>query len=652
MLKGNNKGFAITTVIYGLAIMGILLVSIVMATMSTTRSVSRDYSNRIQDELNQASRTATVFKPLVNASNNPIPQTYTVPEGQSGWYRVELWGCQGGGNNLEKTGRGAYTSGVIWLREGTSIYFYVGKRKAGRGGYATELRVGKQFGYSDYTDNLSAGARIMVAAGGGVNDYAHGGTLLGYKASMDAIGGAVDYDNNYNIAGTLAGYNNYSNAGTLNQNTITVPTFNNGGGDGYYSSNNANIGGISYISGYGGVKTIKNDRPTSGTPHESGTHISYFEERTRNIDQETNAISWSTSGPKWIFIDGRMYPGVRKGDGEARIERISDAEEGINGKNKLKRNEILAKRKYTTVTTCSPNITAANQVVFSVISDGADLGYGKTGTYTASTHCVSLKFSNSEVYIDEIAVFHTNMEGKDITDHELYLNGTNKYLLKKNGREPESVTGIRVSAYQPGAWTDSNTKPPIRNGDYYIVPIIAEGKAITAAKQSSESSNPLKLDYINGNNYQKWKVERIKDPVVSPTYHNTNDVTKMEYKIFDLSRYKTMAIGINTGTTSSGIAYTNENEERNRLFSFNSFNNVARDDTQIWNIIPMDDGTFILKTVAPADPPGSAVGNIMAPAKSSSGLYSDLENIVIIAKNNNQTQRFRFIAVDYANSSS
>ena len=56
-MKLNNKGFAISTVIYGLSIMGILLIAIVMATMAATRSNSRQWAKSIEDELNRFSKT-------------------------------------------------------------------------------------------------------------------------------------------------------------------------------------------------------------------------------------------------------------------------------------------------------------------------------------------------------------------------------------------------------------------------------------------------------------------------------------------------------------------------------------------------------------------------------------------------------------------
>jgi len=122
MKRMNNKGFAISTVIYGLSIMSILIVSILMGTMSSTRSNSRKLSKTIEEELNRYSKTDTSFK--ASTASTPEAQEYIVPTGQSGWYRIELWGAQGGNNG----GLGAYTSGIIKLNEGDILYFYVGKK--------------------------------------------------------------------------------------------------------------------------------------------------------------------------------------------------------------------------------------------------------------------------------------------------------------------------------------------------------------------------------------------------------------------------------------------------------------------------------------------------------------------------------------------
>ena len=124
MKKLNNKGFAITTVIYGLAILGILLMSVLMSTLSQTRVNNADLSKSIEDELNRFSQTSSFFEGTIDSDNYPMPQEYVVPSGESGWYKIQLWGAQGGNNG----GLGAYTSGVIHLSEGDKLYFYIGKK--------------------------------------------------------------------------------------------------------------------------------------------------------------------------------------------------------------------------------------------------------------------------------------------------------------------------------------------------------------------------------------------------------------------------------------------------------------------------------------------------------------------------------------------
>ena len=638
MLKGNNKGFAITTVIYGLSIMGILLVSILMATMSTTRTNTRAYTTRIEEELNQISRTATVFTPLVNndSYNYPLPQQYVVPEGQSGFYRIELWGAQGNGTS---GGKGAYTSGIIYLKEGDTLYFYVGKSIAGKGGRATEVRAG-YFGYGEYNSVLSGGARIMVAAGGGTNAGAVGGTLLGYNSSMTPSGGTVNMGD-YSVSGTLAGYpSGYNSSGALTQNSITSVTYstNTGaGGDGYYSSNNGTVGGVSYISGYAGVQTIKNDRGSK----EAGVHISHFEERVRKVDPDTNAVSWEDGAAanryKYVFYDGRMYPGVNVGNGKATIERVSDT----NDRNTLKRNAVLKAGNYSTVKTCATGITSADRVRFSVISGGKDVANEAGVTKSFASECVTLTLKQAYP-IDEIAVFHTDFEGKDLVNHKLYVGS--KLLINSTGKsETEPVTGIRVSAYQANAYDNSATQKltVLPNGDYYIIPVLADGKALTAAAKSDLSSNPLTLEYINGNDHQKWKVEVITDKVISPGYNASNSAT-YEYRITELARYKAMAIGM--ATSGDNVSYTDENENRNYIRAYTSFNSYARNDTQIWKITPVGDGTYIITTVVPSGPGNT--GNIIGTPNASGA--NEFNNKVFVAINNNVTQRWKFITVDYS----
>lgn len=149
MKKLNNKGFAITTIVYGLSILGIMLIAMLMSIMSVTRSNTKEMSQTIKDDLNNFSRSQVVFY------SKEEPQEYKIPDDESGWYKIELWGAQGNiGDNYEG---GAYTSGIIELKEGDTLYFKVGKSKEGQSGEATTVHIKRE----DNTDGP-----IMSAAGG------------------------------------------------------------------------------------------------------------------------------------------------------------------------------------------------------------------------------------------------------------------------------------------------------------------------------------------------------------------------------------------------------------------------------------------------------------------------------------------------------
>ena len=209
MKRLNNKGFAITTIVYGLAIMSTMILTLVMSLLATTRQDNNNLSKAIEDELNRFSKTSVIYEAA------DVGQEFIVPEGQSGWYRIELWGAQGGGNN---GGLGAYTSGKIKLIEGDVLYFEVGKQGTDTtGGGATDVRI------EDTTSPSSEETRIMVAAGGGVKPGSAGGTLVGYRSSMLAPGGAIQKES-YTLPAntTLLGYTATASGSSFGTSTVTT----------------------------------------------------------------------------------------------------------------------------------------------------------------------------------------------------------------------------------------------------------------------------------------------------------------------------------------------------------------------------------------------------------------------------------------------
>ena len=60
-MKVNNKGFAITTLIYGLAILVLLLIVIIMATLSSMRSNIKEMANQVENELISQSTSSVEY---------------------------------------------------------------------------------------------------------------------------------------------------------------------------------------------------------------------------------------------------------------------------------------------------------------------------------------------------------------------------------------------------------------------------------------------------------------------------------------------------------------------------------------------------------------------------------------------------------------
>ena len=60
-MKLNNKGFAISTVLYSLLIMVFLIVTLMMGIMASNRKSNRNLVETIEDELNRYNESATTF---------------------------------------------------------------------------------------------------------------------------------------------------------------------------------------------------------------------------------------------------------------------------------------------------------------------------------------------------------------------------------------------------------------------------------------------------------------------------------------------------------------------------------------------------------------------------------------------------------------
>ncbi len=250
-------------------------------------------------------------------------QVFIAPK--TGEYKIELWGASGGSTETGAIGgNGAYTKGIISLKENEKIYIFVGEEghtytaripyilsetfngggrgqqhtytNASSGGGATDIRLNiSETG--NWNDFNSLKSRIMVAAGGGGGHYwsnvgnvtgGYGGTLVGGEGIMRYI--SIENDNrvlNNTTGGTqtsggepndrkaTGGYGKFGIGG----NSASASS---GGGGGYYGggggidqgySPSAGAGGSSYISGYIGCIAIDNTSTENSVFSKTGCDV-------------------------------------------------------------------------------------------------------------------------------------------------------------------------------------------------------------------------------------------------------------------------------------------------------------------------------------------------------------------------------------------
>ena len=138
------------------------------------------------------------------------PQTFIAP--RNGWYRIQLWGAEGG-SDAAAGGKGAYVTGEVHVKAGTRLYVYIGDAGqsdttgtgagyngggnsgsasggwSGSGGGATDIRTVS----GAWNNSTSLRSRIAVAAGGGGGGASSaggaGGALTGLSGGSGIAGG-------------------------------------------------------------------------------------------------------------------------------------------------------------------------------------------------------------------------------------------------------------------------------------------------------------------------------------------------------------------------------------------------------------------------------------------------------------------------------
>jgi hypothetical protein len=287
-------------------------------------------------------------------------QHFVVP--QTGSYRLEAWGAQGGVWNSD-VNKGGYTAGTITLTQGQIVYIYVGQagitassyapsdaplgyilsEKAfnggGAGNIATTLSYGgigcSGGGATDFrllpgdTDTewdkaLSLNTRIMVAAGGGGGSgYTAGSRIPGYGGGLIGGKGLNRTNPQISFGGNQTGSSNYTDVwgGSFGVGGSCLYFAlgegsgggSGGGGGGYYGGDGnksrpadagTGSGGSSFISGMKGCVAI--DPATTTDP------------RTQDTGNNTTALNYTSAfgtSPTWSDGDEILFTNPSMIDG-------------------------------------------------------------------------------------------------------------------------------------------------------------------------------------------------------------------------------------------------------------------------------------------------------------------------------------------------
>lgn len=673
-MKLNNNGFAISTVLYSLLIMVFLIVTLMMGIMASNRKSNRNLVETIEDELNRYNESATTFAYKDGTTGEAEAQIYTVPSGQSGWYKIELWGASGGNATSETGevragGKGAYTSGLIYLTENQKLYFYIGGTTtnsnggangggtgAGKGmggGGSTDVRI--KSGAWDNDDSLRT--RLMVAAGGGGAE--------GFKqgAAGGDAGAVIGRPGQSNIASsdyTNAGYGSQKgpilvnwinlwekadkcNSGYISKDSDSVSKIktacgklglggaatNNeggGGGSGYFgggagSSDNSTVagsgaGGSSFIAGYSGVK---------------------YSHRWTGYDEAV----YFTENSK-IFIDGQMVEGVNEGNGKARIELVSTASQ--DAKPTVK-NSKLSNVRYiksctagttddqTTVSwteivamqngsNLASNIGISNATGVSVSSTekekitDSDVDTLYSGTKNASsTACITIDLG-STYNLDEIAVYHKPTEiNKKSYKESLQVSANNRdwiTLISSDGESlPENSSGIRYTAWDP------NYQETLPNGIYQVQSALSQvSRGLSAVNNNTGQKEDENSDTLYSERHVKLAL--FGGQSLSQDWSVTSlggDV----YRLVETASNRALQIKDSLGTAGTAVN-TSSGYGEGQGYNW----------TQ-WHITSLGDGTYIIK----ADVGGNCLSTVI-------NNYNVDSDINIDTCNNSLQQRWIF----------
>ncbi len=280
MKKLDEKGFAISAILYTMLILTVLLMFLIVGILANRRSTLNKMSSKVGDDVSKKTYARIDYE-YTNCSeyNGVFSESGSYLCMLSpGTYQIETWGAQGGyRTDATKGGKGGYSTGIITIAETTKIYVNVGGEGGhgangcgqtvcpggfNGGGYRYKYYGGG--GASDVRINSnSLYARVIVAGGGGSD---------GATNKMGMYGGGTAGGNATESYGT-GGYGGTASGNTwkkdLSTTTATVTNdayagFGFGGNGVYQNSGYAGAGGGGWYGGAGSVPDSSGDDDRGG----------------------------------------------------------------------------------------------------------------------------------------------------------------------------------------------------------------------------------------------------------------------------------------------------------------------------------------------------------------------------------------------------
>ena len=309
---------------------------------------------------------------------------------KSGYYRLEVWGAQGGSANdgsvVFTAGYGGYSTGVVYLSRGTNLFVNVGGSGKIVSGQNLSVDGGYNGGGNGYTDN--SWTRYAGSGGGATHIALSSGTLSSFDANGNGVADANEIGDILIVAGGGAGtwHTGVYNGGWESRNI--------GHGGGYAGTNGTGVTNWNTTYGLGGTQSsgYAFGQGKSNCPNGAGG----------GFYGGNSSGSYAAGGGSGYIGNSRIVDGVMYcygcneygGDGIKTISTTGNNKDSVscpNGyssdplRNCAKGSDGYAKVTYIGKQYVSSDIAVGDKIKFSYVTDGDNkeqtIKVPKTGYY-------------------------------------------------------------------------------------------------------------------------------------------------------------------------------------------------------------------------------------------------------------------------------